>query len=317
MVNAAVMRRSFRFLLVLLIVYVAVVHGPAIKAGISDMWQEISALRFSNGHLTIGKLEGDAALLMNEKTGEILYGKNEHDRLYPASTTKILTALLALERGNPEDMIEVGDEVRFRTVGESSSGLQKGQRLSLQDLIAALMLPSGNDAARTIAKYVTQLDIGHQVAMEDATKHFAKLMNERAEEIGAKNSHFVNPHGLHDAEHYTTAYDLALIAQTARSNTLFRQIVSEAERTVRTEQATYKFVNRNQLLQNGSEYYYEGANGIKTGYTGEAGYCLVASAGRGNTDLIAVVLHSTSSDVWYDAQKMLQYGFDSVRNEKS
>lgn len=317
MVNTAVMRRSFKYVLILLFVYLAAAHGPAVKEGISYMWQEISALRFSNGQLTIGKLEGDAALLMNEKTGKIIYGKNEHDRLYPASTTKILTALLALERGNPEDIVEVGDEVHYRTAGESSSGLQKGQRLSLEDLVSALMLPSGNDAARTIAKYVTAQDIGRTPTMEEAYSHFARLMNERAEEIGAVDSHFVNPHGLHDPEHYTTAYDLGLIARTARSNTLFRQIVSETERNVQTEQAAYSFVNRNKLLQEGSEYYYEGANGIKTGYTGEAGYCLVASAGRGGNDLIAVVLHSTSSDVWYDAQKLLQYGFDSIREGKS
>nr|WP_246628377.1 D-alanyl-D-alanine carboxypeptidase family protein [Paenibacillus oenotherae] len=307
------MRKSFRYISVLLFVYLAAAHGPTIKEGVSYMWEEISALRFSGGSLAIGKLQGDAAILIDEKTGKILYGKNEHERLYPASTTKIVTALLALEKGDPEDIVEIGDEVRFRTAGESSSGLVEGQRITLRDLVSALMLPSGNDAARTIARYVTTLDTGHVQSTEDSISHFAQLMNERAEEIGAIESHFVNPHGLHDPEHYTTAHDLALIAQVARTNTLFRQIVSETERTINTGHSAQTLVNRNKLLQEGSEYYYQGANGIKTGYTGEAGYCLVASAERGDANLIAVVLHSTSADVWYDAQKMLEYGFDRIK----
>lgn len=282
--------------------------APRVLAKLSDaVWK--------NDAPSVGTLQGEAAVLMDERTGQILYGKNEHKRLYPASTTKLLTALIALEKGDPDAIVTVGDEALLRTQGESSAGLYQGQQLALRDLVAAMMLPSGNDAARTIARYISELETGKQLTMEEGLQTFADMMNKRAEQLGAMESHFVNPHGLHDLEHYTTAGDLALIARKARQNKLLRDIVSESEHTVKTASTTLgpTFVNRNKLLQPASGYYFDGANGMKTGYTSAAGYCLVASANRGSKSYIAVILNSSSSDVWIDATKLLKYGFDRDR----
>ncbi|MBB3113480.1 D-alanyl-D-alanine carboxypeptidase (penicillin-binding protein 5/6) [Paenibacillus phyllosphaerae] len=258
---------------------------------------------------SIGSLEGEAAVLMNEQTGEVLYGKNEHERLYPASTTKLLTALIALEQADPDAWITVGEEARLRTAGESSAGLQEGDKLQLRDLIAAMLLPSGNDAARTVARYIAQQEEGRGLTPEESIEVFAQLMNERAKALGATESHFVNPHGLHDPNHYTTASDLALIARKARQNLLLCQLVGESEYMASDSGVEQTFVNRNKLLQPGSGYYFDGANGMKTGYTSEAGYCLVASAKRSGTGYIAIVLKSSSEGVWLDAAKLLDYGF--------
>lgn len=254
-------------------------------------------------------VEGVAAVLIDAGTGEELYGKNVDKRLYPASTTKILTALIALERGELGDRIAVGDEVNLRTADESSAWLREGQLLTLRDLLSAMMLPSGNDAARTIARYVARKEKGRDVSAEEGIRYFAELMNEKAKELGARRSHFVNPHGLHDPEQYTTARDMARIAQAAMKLEAFRDIVNEREHTAAFAASKVTYENRNQLLQPGSPYYLEEADGIKTGFTDEAGYCLVSSASRGGTRLIAVVLRSTQDSVWSDSRRLLQYGF--------
>lgn len=255
------------------------------------------------------EVEGGAAVLIDAETGEELYGKNGDKRLYPASTTKILTALIALEQGELGDRIAVGDEVNLRTADESSAWLREGQLLTLRDLLSAMMLPSGNDAARTVARYVARKEKGTDVSAEESIRYFAGLMNEKARELGANRSHFVNPHGLHDPDQYTTARDMALIAQAAMKLEAFRDIVNEREYTAAFAASAVTYENRNQLLQPDSPYYLEEADGIKTGFTDEAGYCLVSSASRGGTRLIAVVLHSTQNSVWSDSRRLLQYGF--------
>ncbi|MCQ6562080.1 D-alanyl-D-alanine carboxypeptidase [Paenibacillus mendelii] len=292
-----------------------ITEWSSLQAKAPRVWAKLSDAVMKNDTPSVGTLQGEAAVLMDERTGQLLYGKNEHKRLYPASTTKLLTALIALEKGDPDAIVTVGDEALLPSKGESTAGLYKGQQLSLRDLIAAMMLPSGNDAARTIARYTAAVETGKQMTMEEGLETFADMMNKRAEELGAMESHFVNPHGLHDLDHYTTAGDLALIARKARQNKLLRDIVSESEHTVKTATTTMgpTFVNRNKLLQPASGYYFDGANGMKTGYTSAAGYCLVASAKRGGKSYIAVILNSSSSDVWVDATKLLKYGFDRDR----
>ncbi|MNE25677.1 D-alanyl-D-alanine carboxypeptidase DacB precursor [compost metagenome] len=172
------------------------------------------------------------------------------------------------------------------------------------------MLPSGNDAARAAAVYVARKDTGEQLEPEEAMSYFAELMNKRAKSIGAKKSHFVNPHGLHDPDHYTTAYDMALITKEAMKNEQFQAIVGE--RTHESEdlgQGGYIYENRNKLLNDNGEWYFQGANGVKTGYTEKAGYCLIGSAVRGNKELITVVLHSSEQGVYSDTLRLLNYGF--------
>ncbi|MFK9090914.1 D-alanyl-D-alanine carboxypeptidase family protein [Bacillus salipaludis] len=253
-------------------------------------------------------IQGEAGLVLDLDSGKVMYEKNDHKRLYPASTTKIVTALLAVEYGKLTDRITVGKEAQFKTEGESTAWLKEGQVLTLRELLAGLMLPSGNDAARTTAVYIAkkQLDNPH-VSEEKALDYFVSMMNKKAQELGAKESHFMNPHGLHHPNHYTTAYDLGLIASEAIKNPTFKEIVSS--KVYSDEAVTYQ--NRNKLLDSNSPYYFEGANGIKTGFTDEAGYCLVSSAERNGKKLMAVVLNSSKESVWNDSTTLLTNGFRS------
>lgn len=236
----------------------------------------------------------DAAVLMDATTGEVLYDKNMHQRRPPASTTKILTAIIALESGRLDEEVTVSPQAAA-TPG-SSMYLFTGQRILLRELVAGLLMKSGNDAAVAIAQ--------HLAGSVDA---FAALMNQKAAALGALDSHFRNPHGLSAPGHYTSAFDLAWLARWALQNADFRAIVASRQMEVdwldtRGREKTQQLNNTNQLL-----WSLEGADGVKTGTTSQAGQCLVASATRGDQQLIAVVLHSRAR--WFDATKLLQFGF--------
>lgn len=244
-----------------------------------------------------------AALLMDAGNGQVLYEKNAHTLMYPASTTKILTAVIAIESCKLDEVVVVPQEAVG--VEGTTIGLQEGEKLTLEDLLYALLLSSANDAAVAIA---------HHVA--GSTEAFARLMNEKAQLIGTKESHFTNPHGLPDPNHYVSAYDLAVIARYAMQNPTFRRIVSTqvkqisrpaADRTKGPPQV--HLWNHNRLLT-----LYEGSNGIKTGYTTQAGQCLVGAARRGNRELIVILLGSQGWDPLYrDAKLLLDYGFTSFK----
>lgn len=245
-------------------------------------------------------LTGEAVVLLDARNGQVLYEKNMHRQMYPASTTKILTAILALEKekGSLDNLITVPEEAC--RVDGSAIGLQAGEKLTLRDLLSALMLASANDAAVTIA-----------CAIAGSVPDFANMMNEKAKSLGARESHFTNPHGLPAPDHYTSAYDLALITRYAMQNPDFRELVRtrlkvisrpEADRTKGPPQE--HLWNHNRLLES-----YRYATGVKTGYTVEAGQCLVAAAQKGDRELIAVILNSQGREVYEDAQKILDYGF--------
>lgn len=234
-------------------------------------------------------VSASAAILMEASTGTVLYAKNEHQRRAPASTTKIITALLAIESGVLTDRVQVSR--RAASMEGSSADLAAGEHYTLEELLYALMLPSGNDAAVAIAEH-----------MDATVQAFARRMNRRARELGAYNSHFVNPHGLDDPNHYSTAYDLALFARTALQFPLFARIVGTRAYSALSRQRTWH--NTNRLL-----WSFDGATGVKTGTTGRAGYCLVAAAARDGTTLISVVLDS--ADRWADSARLLEYGFSA------
>lgn len=308
------MFRKKIFLLVILILCVFLVTDKfswaSIKQHSVSFFDQVKSASQSRAKIELADLEGEAVLIMDRETGEILYSDHEKKKMYPASTTKILTALILLEEGNPDDLVTVGNEAGIRTSGESSAGLQPGDVLTVRDLVAAMMLPSGNDAARAAAVYVARKDTGEKLDPEESVAYFAKLMNKRAKAIGAKKSHFVNPHGLHDPDHYTTAYDMALIAKKAMANAEFQSIVGEKVHQSEDQgQGGFIYENRNKLLNDKDEWYFQGANGVKTGYTEKAGYCLVGSAIRDQKELITVVLHSTEQGVWSDTVRLLNYGF--------
>lgn len=246
-------------------------------------------------------VSAQGAVLMDAETGQVLFERNARVRFEPASTTKILTALLAIERGRLEDRVTVSP--RAWDVEGTSAYLEIGEQLTLEQLLYGLMLPSGNDAAIAIAEHIA-----------GDTAKFVALMNEKAKALGALDSHFANPHGLHDPEHYTSARDLALIARYALRNPVFRRIVSTQDYTLppgRPGAEPRRFFNHNRLL--GA---YEGADGVKTGYTPEAAHTIVASATREGRTLIAVALHTDQQSRWQDVTRMIDFGFQSFSREQ-
>jgi D-alanyl-D-alanine carboxypeptidase (penicillin-binding protein 5/6) len=240
------------------------------------------------------------AILMDRKTGQVLYDKNAHQKAFPASTTKIMTAILALERGKLSDYVPISRKASY--IDGSRIYLLEGEDVTLEQLLYGLMLESANDAAIAIAEY-----IGGSV------EEFTVMMNDKAKELGAVNTNFVNPNGLPDPAHVTTAYDLALIAKHAMSIPKFREIAGTV-RYILPEtnmQDTRYLYNGNKLIKN-TQFKYEGADGIKTGYTVAAQQCFVGSAARGNMELITVILgESKANDLWNNTIKLFDYGFDS------
>lgn len=249
---------------------------------------------FSNCVLAqIPEIKAQSAILMDAKSKRILYEHNPHVKLPMASTTKIMTALVALEKGNCNDKVEIKENAVG--IEGSSIYLREGEILTLEDLLYGLMLRSGNDAAIAVAEH-----IGNSV--ED----FVKLMNQKAKEIGANNTNFMNPHGLHHDNHYTTSYDLALITSKALENEKFKEIVKAKVWKANREKNNI-FYNKNKTL-----WEYEGGDGVKIGYTTKAGRCLVASATRKGTQLIAVVLNDR--DWFEDCYKLMDYGFNNYKS---
>lgn len=239
------------------------------------------------------RLWAHGAVLLDWHTGEVIWEQNAHRRLHPASTTKILTALIAIERGDLSAKVKVSRRAA-QTPG-SSMYIKEGEVYSLHDLLYGLLLRSGNDAAVAIAEHIA-----------GSVEKFAELMNRRARELGALNSHFVNPHGLTHDQHLSTAYDLAVIARAALRNPTFAQIVA-----MPTKELTYEELDRHVVLHNTNRLLWSlpGADGVKTGTTGAAGACLVASATRGDQKLISVVLNA--SNRWRESAELLEWGFRS------
>ncbi|NMB46194.1 MAG: D-alanyl-D-alanine carboxypeptidase [Firmicutes bacterium] len=229
------------------------------------------------------------AILLEAATGTVLFAKNEHVRRPPASTTKILTALLTLEEGNLADIVTISQ--RAANIRGSSARIHPRQRIPLGDLLHGLLLPSGNDAAIAIAEHLA-----------GSEAEFVKKMNSRARELGAVNSHFANPHGLDHPSHYSTAFDLAMITRVAMLYSQFGETVSKLQYDASFDGARWSWYNTNRLLLS-----FEGAEGVKTGTTGGAGYCLVAAASRDGRRLVSVVLNSRNR--WNDAARLLEYGF--------
>jgi D-alanyl-D-alanine carboxypeptidase (penicillin-binding protein 5/6) len=236
------------------------------------------------------KIAGKAAVLMNAQTGKILWAQNQDLRLPPASTVKILTALVVLDHRRTSDVLTIPAEA-VRVSG-ASTHLSAGEKLSVADLLHAMLLGSGNDAAVALALHT------------GAIESFVQRMNHKAHTLGAVRSRFFNPTGMPQPTQLTTAQDLALITQAALENSEFRKMVGKTTYRWKSRGWEGAIKNSNKLLSS-----YDGAIGVKTGNTREAGYCLVAAAQRGGQTYIAVVLKSQEKAVWQDAKKLLDYGF--------
>ena len=242
-------------------------------------------------------LSATSAILIEADSGRVLYEQNAFEQLPMASTTKIMTAILAIENCDLDENVVVGENASG--VEGSSIWLSVGENMSLSDMLFGLMLASGNDAAVAIAEHVA-----------GSVDDFVIMMNQKAEEIGAYNTHYANPNGLPADDHYTTAYDLALISAYAMQNDYFCEIVKTQYKTITWEGHEWDRVvkNKNKILWN-----YEGGNGIKTGYTDDAGRCLCSAAERDGMQLIAVVLNAP--DMFTDCMSMLDYGFENYSNQ--
>ena len=235
-------------------------------------------------------------IVIELNSNRILHEKNAYKKMYMASTTKILTAITIIENCDLNDVVTVTKD----TVGIEGSSiyLVEGEKLSVKQLLYGLMLRSGNDCAETLAKHCS-----------GNNEKFALLMNKTAEKIGATNSNFVNPHGLHDDNHYTTARDLALISSYAMKNNEFREIVQTKVIDIPSPNKDYnrRLVNKNKMLKE-----FEGSTGIKTGYTKKAGRCLVSSCIRNGMELICVVLNSPN--MFERSKNLLTVSFNKYHN---
>ena len=243
-----------------------------------------------------GLVTSEAAALFDEDGREVLYSKDAFERLYPASITKVMTALVALEYGNLSDQVTVTEDAVITESGATLCGIEPGDVLTLEQLLYGLMLPSGNDAGAAIAVHIA-----------GSIEAFADMMNAEADRIGAVDTHFVNPHGLHDPDHYTTAYDLYLIFHEAMKNPVFREITgttaytaSYRDRSGQTVSKTWKGGN---WFMTGERETPAGITviGGKTGTTQAAGYCLImAEEAADGGEYVSVVLKSDSRPALYD-----------------
>lgn len=243
-------------------------------------------------------LSAQSAILIDANTGDILFEKNAFERRQPASTTKVLTSILALELGKMSDVVSISSKAA--NTREASIGLRLGEKVTLENLLHGALIRSGNDACVAIAEH-----------LGDSVTQYVTLMNLKAHLLGATETNFVNTNGLPNENHLTTAYDLAAITRYALENESFKKIVGQRNYTLVWEESNRKLYikNTNKLL-----WTYPGVLGVKTGTTDKAGKCLISAAKKGSQTLIAVVLKS--SNRFTDSQKLLDYGFNNFQEMK-
>lgn len=235
-------------------------------------------------------------IIYDRKSGKVIWGKNENKRSAMASTTKIMTCIVVIENANLNAEVKVS--AKAAGTGGSRLGLKKDDKITIKDLLYGLMLRSGNDAAVALAEYVGKDKEG-----------FANLMNKKAKELGLKDTHFVTPHGLDDPEHYTTAYELAKIADYALKNEMFAKIVGTKEHTININGYAKQLCNTNELLG-----YLQGVSGVKTGFTNNAGRCLVTSVNRNDFEIITVVLGADTKKIrTADSINLIEYAYENYK----
>lgn len=254
-----------------------------------------------------------AAMLVDLNTGRVVYEQNADERVYPASLTKIMTCLIALENGNLSSIVTVSDAaLADLDPSSSTAGLQVGEQMTLENMLYCMMVPSGNEACNVIAEHIA-----------GSVADFVRMMNERAYELGCENTHFNNPHGLHDEDHYTTARDLVKITQAALKSENFKQIVNTAEyelpATNLSEPRTLRTTNQLIYKNSNNPFYYSKAMGIKTGYTSPAGRCVISCAKDDGMYFLAVVCGADTTiledgtlqmENFPECIRLFDYGFD-------
>lgn len=247
-------------------------------------------------------LDAQSAILMDASTGEIIYDKNIDEKLYPASITKLMTVLLCLENCQKDEVVKFShDAVYSIEPGSSHIAIVPDEELTVEQCLYGIMLQSANEVSNAVAEHI-----------DGSVEAFAKHMTQRAEELGCTNTNFVNPNGLHNENHYTSAHDMALIAKELLKFPYFKEIMSTVyyEIPSTNKQAETRYLHgQNQLIKPASIFYYEYCEGGKTGFTNEAGNTLVAFAKKDDTELISVVLKSTGYGEYTDTRALFDYGF--------
>ncbi len=257
----------------------------------------------------------EAAILIDSSTEKILYSKNETEILYPASTTKVLSAILTIENCNLDDIVTVPYEA-ISTIpsGYTVADLQVGEKLTIRQVLELALVPSANDAANTLAFCVS-----------DSIENFANLMNKKVADLGLTNTHFTNPSGIHDDNHYSTAYDLAMIMKYCMKNPTFRSLAGMKYCTIpatsKYEERVFTTTNELLLRNNSSNYFYEFTIAGKTGYTTKAKNCLISVSNKDDFELICVVLSSgmypnNLSGRFIDSKKLFEYGYSNYTLRK-
>lgn len=323
-------RKKFYFLVILMIIITCFCNYSIYATSVTSSSSDLLPVPDTNiASDTLG-LSAPAGVLIDEDTGKVLYDKNAYTKMYPASTTKTMTAVLTMEKCSLDSMVSVSYyAVHSVPTTYSIANLQPEESISVKNLLYSLMVASANDAAFVLAQYIANgcsnsypLDstASSKTAFTDSIAKFSDMMNSKATEIGCKNTHFVNPNGIHNNNHYSTAYDLALICKCARTFSFLNTVVQTYQYSLPSSNAyngeTRNFTTTNLLLHKDRKGYYQYATGFKTGYTDDAKYCLIASATKNNVNLIAVVLHSESVTDFAtsretDAKKMFEYGFNN------
>jgi D-alanyl-D-alanine carboxypeptidase (penicillin-binding protein 5/6) len=246
-----------------------------------------------------------AVMLVDASSGAVLYEKNADETIEPASTTKIMTLLIALENADMDSVVTVSSNAANQ--GGSLLHISTGEKIVMKDLLNGMMMVSGNDAAVAVAEAVGGSEEG-----------FAEMMNTKASELGMTNTHFVVPHGMHVDNHYSTARDMAILAEYAMQNQAFAQIVGQVSYTMpsdNTHSSTWEAKNTNKLLLPDNQYYYKNATGIKTGSTPNAGDCLISSASKDGMNLICLVFKDeyNGSERWPLSKSLFEFGFKNFR----
>lgn len=307
-------KRHYRKIGILVLIFTFIIAMSGISSYAADFSKaSIEGLTDIANKGELPEITATAAILIDSATGQILYEKNSHERRYPASTTKIMTALLALENLNPEDTVTVDAE--SAAVTGSRIFLSEGEYIFVKDLIYSLMVASANDSAVALAK-----------AVSGSVSDFAVMMNDKAKQCGALDTNFNNANGLPDELHYTTAYDLAMITKAAINHYSFREIVATPTYKIAAtnKHAERELINGNRMLWDSKPRYeyngaqvapkYEGACGVKTGFTEAAGSCLVAMVNREGHELIGVVMGSQRDLHFLDMIKLMDYGYSNYKS---
>jgi len=282
-----VLKKILAVIIILMILFTQNIYADDLneEAPASSIFEDLSVETYNSQDLNIN---ARSAIVMDFDSGRVLYEKNAYQKRPMASTTKVMTAIVALEKGNLDDIVTVSKKAA--SINGSLMHLRAGEKLTLRELMYGLLLCSGNDAAIAIAEH-----IGGSV------ENFCEMMNDKAKEIGALNTNFTTPHGLDETGHYSTAYDMALITRYALRIPVFNEIV----KTTSIQIGNRYLQNTNEMLTS-----YPGADGVKTGYTGKAGRCLITSATRDGRRFISVVLYCDSrTERALSSKKILDYAF--------